>query len=181
MAGEANGIGRPKPVLASKLMSYCGITGVFFPMTGEANVNMDILDAEAPFTMCHELAHQLGYAREDEANFIAWLACDASPYADFRYSGNLMALLHLMNRLYEADSGRHGAVWGACPAGVARDLAEMGAYWEKHEGAASEASTRINDAFLKINRQQEGVASYGRMADLMLGYLRQRVALGEIG
>ena len=170
--GAGLAVGTPKPVFASKLMSYCGITGVYFPMTGEANVNMDIQDAEAPFTMCHELAHQLGYAREDEANFIAWLACDASPYADFRYSGNLMAFLHLMDRLYEADPGRHAAVLAACPPEVASDLAEMGAYWQLHEGVVSDASARVNDAFLKINGQQEGVASYGRMADLMLAYLR---------
>ena len=171
-AAQADARVRPKPVLASKLMSYGGITGIFFPMTGEANVDMDILDVEAPFVMCHELAHQFGYAREDEASFIAWLACDASPYADFRYSGNLMAFLHLMGRLHEADPGRHGAVWGSCPPGVARDLAAVGAYWAAHEGVASDASAQVNDAFLKINGQQEGVASYGRMADLVIGYLR---------
>ncbi|MDR1438623.1 MAG: DUF3810 family protein [Clostridiales bacterium] len=164
--------GQPKPVLSSVLMSYAGITGVYFPMTAEANVNTGIADAELPFTVCHELAHQLGYAREDEANFIAWLACDYSPYADYQYSGSLMALIHLLNRLREADPAAWAAARGLCSEAVNRDLESLGQFWQRYEGPVREISGKVNDTFLKANQQQDGVKSYGRMADLLIAYVR---------
>jgi hypothetical protein len=163
--------GQPKPVLSSELMSYAGITGVYFPMTAEANVNSGISDAELPFTLCHELAHQLGYAREDEANFIAWLACDYSPYADYQYSGSLMALIHLLNQLRGADAAAWAEARALCSEAVDRDLEALGQFWQRYEGPVSEMSDKVNDAFLKANRQQDGVKSYGRMADLVIAYI----------
>jgi len=64
-------------------MSYLGIGGVYFPFTGEANVNISMPHTSIPFTACHEMAHQIGFAREDEANFIAYIACKNHPSPDF--------------------------------------------------------------------------------------------------
>ena len=66
------GYSAPKPVLFSRLLSWCNITGVFFPFTFEANVNTDVPDYSVPSTMCHELSHLRGFMREDEANFIGY-------------------------------------------------------------------------------------------------------------
>ena len=164
--------GKPKPVLASVLLSYAGITGVYFPITAEANINTDITGAETPFTICHELAHQLGYAREDEANFIAWVACANSPYEDYRYSGAVMALLNLLKALNGRDAAAWGRIRGMCSPAVNRDLNSMGQYWQSFEGPVSDISETINDTFLKANRQEDGVQSYGRMVDLVIAYLR---------
>jgi hypothetical protein len=164
--------GRPKPVLSSALMSYAGITGIYFPITAEANVNTDITDAEIPFTICHELAHQLGYAREDEANFIAWIACVNSPYEDYRYSGALMALTNTLNALYERDRAAWDRIRGACSPAVNADLNATGRYWQRYEGPVSEISETINDTFLRTNGQTDGVQSYGRMVDLIIAYYR---------
>jgi hypothetical protein len=164
--------GRPKPVLSSKLMSYAGITGIYFPITAEANINTDVTDAEIPFTICHELSHQLGYAREDEANFIAWITCAYSPFEDYRYSGAVMALINLLNSLQSRDAAAWGRIRGMCSPAVNRDLNAMGQYWRLYEGPVSEISETINDSFLRANRQDDGVQSYGRMVDLVIAYLR---------
>ena len=163
---------RPKPVLSSKLMSYAGITGIYFPMTAEANINTDITDAEIPFTICHELAHQLGYSREDEASFIAWIACAYSPFEDYRYSGSIMALVNLLNALQGRDAAAWGRIRGMCSPAVNRDLNAMGQYWQLYEGPVSDISESINDTFLRANQQAGGVQSYGRMVDLVIAYLR---------
>ncbi|MCL2060665.1 MAG: DUF3810 domain-containing protein [Oscillospiraceae bacterium] len=164
--------GRPKPVLASKFMSYAGLVGIYFPVTAEPNINTDVTDAEIPYAICHELAHQLGYAREDEANFIAWVTCSYSPYEDYRYSGSLMALLHMLNTLQSRDAAAWGRVRAMCSPDVNRDLNAMGQYWQQFEGPVSEISETINDTYLRANRQSDGVQSYGRMVDLVIAYLR---------
>ena len=93
----------PKNVIFSKSMSYLNITGIYFPFTLEANVNVDVPDFSIPSTMCHELAHVNGIMREDDANFISFLACINSDDNEFAYSGYTMAMTYAANALYSAD------------------------------------------------------------------------------
>ena len=95
--------GRPKPMLFSPLVAYTNIWGIYSPFTAEPNVNMKIPAPMLPSTMMHEFAHQLGFAREDEANYIAYLTCSLHPDEDFRYSGSLSALNYSMNAVYRQD------------------------------------------------------------------------------
>lgn len=169
----SNGYSRPKPVLLSRLMSWCNITGVFFPFTFEANVNTDVPDYSIPSTMCHELSHLRGFMREDEANFIGYLACCRSENDQLRYSGYMLAFIHVNNALYAADADRAGKIYAQLDEGVQRDLAANNAYWKQFEGPAADISSAVNDAYLKVNRQEEGVKSYGRMVDLLLAEQRQ--------
>ncbi len=166
------GYGPPKPVYFSKLMSYANITGMFFPFTFEANVNTDAPDYTIPATMCHELSHLRGYMREDEANFIGYLACMESTDSDFRYSGNMLAFTYASNALYSVDSAAAKKISGGLSSGVKRDLAYNSAYWKKFEGPVADVSQNVNDRYLKANSQNDGVKSYGRMVDLLLA--RQR-------
>lgn len=167
-----SGYGAPKPVLASKLMSQCNITGIFFPFTLEANVNTDVPEYTLPFTMCHELSHLRGYMREDEANFIAYLACEKSSDPDFQYSGAAMAFTYANNALYSSDGQAAGKIYSALSEGVRRDLAFNNAYWDQFKGPAAEVSEQANNNYLKANAQPDGVQSYGRMVDLLLALQR---------
>ncbi len=168
------GYGQPKPVLVSRLMSYCNITGIFFPFTFEANVNVDVPDYSIPVTMCHELSHLRGYMREDEANFIGYIVCKKSDDADFRYSGEMLAFIYASNALYSADSDAANTLYSKLSNGVMRDLQDNSAYWKKFEGPVAEAADTVNDKYLKANRQEDGVKSYGRMVDLLLAEYRAK-------
>ncbi len=169
-----SGYSGPKPVLASRFLSMCDITGVFFPFTFEANVNVDVPDYSIPATMCHELSHLRGYMREDEANFLAYLACRHSEYADFRYSGAMLAFVYTNNALISADPELGNEIFQTLCKGAQIDFAVNSAYWKQFEGPVSEISSTVNDAYLKANRQEDGVKSYGRMVDLLLADYRQR-------
>ena len=166
------GYGAPKPVLASRLMSYGRITGMFFPFTFEANVNADAPDYSIPATMCHELTHLRGYMREDEANFIAYLAARGGSSADLRYSGAMLAFVHANNALFAADAALGRETYALLCEGARRDFAANNAYWAQFEGPVGDAAEQVNDAYLKANRQEDGVESYGRMVDLLLAYFR---------
>ena len=98
----------PKWVAASPLMSYLNISGIYIPFTAEANVNRMTPDTHLPFTMCHEAAHRLGVAREDEANFVAFLACINSENIQYNYSGYLCAYVYALNALQSVDREEAG-------------------------------------------------------------------------
>lgn len=164
--------GTPKPVFASEVLSYLNISGIYCPFTFEANVNVHMNDSSIPFTMCHELAHLSGYMREDEANFIAFLASTHSNDLDFVYSGMFLAMIHTSNALFAADR----TLWQKANAmksdAVERDSLANNAYWDLYDTPVAEVSDKVNDTYLKANGQPLGVRSYGRMVDLLLAYFR---------
>lgn len=164
----------PKPVLCSWAMSLMQITGVFCPVTFESNVNIDVPAYSIPATMCHELSHSRGYMREDEANFIAYLACRDSDSLEFRYSGVMLALVHAQNRLASGDRELFRQAYALQSAGVRRDFDYNNAYWARLEGPVADVSTAVNNTYLKLNSQTDGVQSYGRMVDLLLADYRVR-------
>ncbi|WP_178138537.1 DUF3810 domain-containing protein [Parasporobacterium paucivorans] len=164
---------QPKPVLASKMMSYAQITGMFTAFTMEANINVDQPDYNIPADMCHELAHVAGFMREDEANFIAYLACTGSGSPEFVYSGMMSALINATNALYGEDVAEWEKVLASLDEGVINDLDHNSLYWRQFDNTKlgetiGSASTKLNDTYLKLNGQKDGVKSYGRMVDLLL-------------
>jgi hypothetical protein len=158
----------PKPVLLSKLMSEANITGIFVPFTFEANVNIDIPSYTIPSTMCHELTHLRGFMREDEANFISYLACVNSGYDDFAYSGTMLALTYGMNALYIEDYNSFEKLYYKYSEEVQKDIKYKTNYWKQFESKIADISAKVNDTYLKANNQNDGVRSYGRMVDLLL-------------
>lgn len=159
-----------KGVFSSVGLSYAGISGIFIPHTGEPNVNTD----QAPLLLlsaaAHETAHYLGIAREDEANFVSYLACSYSADPSVQYSGTMLALIHCGNKLYAADKDAYSALYDTYTDGMRRDLKDHNAYWKSFEGPVEEAATNLNDNYLKFNQQEHGVKSYGMMVDLILAY-----------
>lgn len=160
----------PKAVKFSKVMSYMNITGVFFPFTFEANVNVDIPPYQIPATMLHELVHLRGFMREDEANFISYLACINSGYDDFAYSGTMLALTYSMNALYAEDYDQFAKLHKKYSEDVKNDIAFSKIYWKQFDTKVAEISSNINDTYLRANNQEDGVKSYGKMVDLLLAY-----------
>lgn len=165
--------GDPKPVLLSELMNYTGICGVYFPFTGEANVNVAIPESTLPSTASHEMAHQRGFSREDEANYISYLACANHPDVNYKYSGILLALINSMNALHGSDEALASELSKSYSEGVRKDLIELREFWKKYEGPVEEATDRMNDTYLKANNQRDGVRSYGRMVDLLIAEHKQ--------
>lgn len=165
---------RAKPVQLSHWWSYTGITGMYFPMLVEANVNIDVPDSSIPATAAHELAHTRGFAREDECNFLAYLTCINSDSADYRYSGLLMAYIYCSNALYDYDTELWGETRAACSDGVRRDLEERNRYWETFEGKVQEISSSVNNHFLQSQGQESGVFSYNEVVSLIVSYSIQQ-------
>ena len=161
----------PKPVLLSKfILSPAMICGIFSPFTMEALYNGDMPDSEKPFVALHELSHLSGFMREDEAGFIAFLACRESGDAEFKYSGYINALSYLLGA-YDGDD--YYELYMSIPEQVRRQYSVEGAYWYSFYSAPGGAaiaavSNAVNDTYLIIQGQEDGVKSYGRVADLLI-------------
>lgn len=158
-----------KPVYFSDFMSKMEITGIFWPFTAEANVNMNAARYSIPATIGHEMAHQRGFMREDEANFISYLVCKNSDNLQFQYSGVMLALTYAGNQLYKQDQTLYEDVRSHYSTEMVADLRDEYYYWKQFEDTTiSVVSSTMNDNYLKANNQSDGVKSYGRMVDLLL-------------
>lgn len=161
---------KAKPVLFSKIMSYEFITGVY-SFTIEANYNNDVPDYVKADTICHELSHLRGFMREDEAGFIAYLACIHSDNVNFQYSGILNALSYVLNSVYSnCGAAVYTELYRSMDGQLMRDYLYDSKYWDKFKTPVADVADAVNNAYLVANAQTDGVKSYGRMVDLLLAY-----------
>lgn len=161
-----------KPIMLSEPMTYTHITGVYTFFTGEANLNTNSTDYTLPFTAAHELAHQRGIAREDEANFTAFLVCAASDDAYIRYCGYLNLCEYVLNALYGADQKLWEEVYLKLDPRAIYEMIAFSEFFDKYrESVAADISGAINDAYLQANNT-EGTASYGLVVDLAVAYFK---------
>ena len=161
---------RVKRLTAWPLYSYAGVTGIFVPLTGESSVNPDTFAASLPFTMCHEVAHRLGFPAEDDANFCAYLACSSSDSLAFRYSGAYSAFIYCYNALHETNRDLAAEIWALASEELKADCNAANAHYAQYEGAVQDAAQQVNDAYLKAFDQEDGVQSYGAVADYLIAW-----------
>jgi len=166
--------GRSKGLLISPLLSRLGLSGFYFPWTGEANRNRDIPSMRQPHVAAHEKAHQRGIAREDEASFLGWATARRSESTAARYSAAMYAHRRLLRALLRENPGRGQEILRARLPGVQRDVDDLHAWWNSHHGRATVAAERINDRYLRSHRIRDGRASYARSLRLLLLYASQR-------
>ena len=153
---------RSKPVMLSSYWSYTHIVGVYDPVIGESNINVDYTcPYDMPITICHEMIHAKGYAREGDANFIAVIACILSDRADFRYAGYFWIFTSVASLLDNYD------VFAVDPDFqlIVKDINAANAYWDTKETGkvaqkVNEVSEATNDTYLEANGQEGGTDTY---------------------
>ena len=169
--------GKNKSFLTSKYISYTGMAGVFVPFTLEANNNVDVVQYNIPSDMCHEQAHLRGFIKEDEANYIAYLACMASDNPEFLYSGIVQAYICVENAIYDENQELAYKLSENISEKMSADIQANNEYWNRIENTkvgkeVSDTTQAINDTYLKANGEEEGVKSYGLMVDLLVSDYR---------
>ena len=165
---------RVKRVMLSEPMTYTHISGVYTFFTGEANLNTNFPDYTLPFTAAHELAHQRGFAREDEANFIAFLVCISSDDDYVRYSGYLNLYEYLAGPLSRANKDYYSAIYYSVPENTILEMRAYSKFFDKYrENIAEKVSESVNNSFLTINGT-EGTKSYGMVVDLAVAFYKDK-------
>lgn len=159
-----------KKSIFSTPMSYMGFSGYLNPLSGEAHVNYNSLDFNIPATASHEVAHQIGYASESEANFIGYLAATHNTDLLFQYSGYLMAMRYALSNISKNDKELYNEFHNRLPIGVKKNLAESYEQWKKYKNPLKPYFHKFYSLYLKANHQEHGMKSYGMMLGLLMAY-----------
>lgn len=164
-----------KRIMLSEPMTYTHISGVYTFFTGEANINTNYPQYTQPYTAAHEFAHQRGIAREDEANFVAYLVCIDSNDSYIRYSAYLNLYEYVASALYQANPEYYSAVYYTLPQEAKREMAAYSKFFDKYrDSVASEVSGAVNDLYLNANGDKNGTKSYGLVVDLAVAYYKSQ-------
>ena len=148
-----------------------GITGFTCFLTGEAAVNPQIPSVTQPFTICHEMAHRLCVAQEDAANFAAYLACEASASREYQYSGYFMAFRYCYNALYSVDPAAALRILDGCVNELVWDIEYYNNFFSSNrDEQATEVANTVNDTYLKVSGDEDGIASYGAVCDYLVNW-----------
>ncbi len=162
-----------KQLSVSDIMTYTHISGVYSFFTGEANLNTNYPYFVNVYTTAHEMAHQRGIAREDEANFIAYLVCINSDDPYMRYSGYLNMYEYLGDALYEASPELYKEAAVRLNMNARYDLSCYSEFFDKYrKSTAAKVSDAVNNTYLKI-QGTPGTKSYGMVVDLAVAYYEE--------
>lgn len=163
---------RPKLLLVPAVLNYTLTSGIFGPFFHEVHLNSELLPIELPFVLAHEKAHQMGFAREAEANFLAALVCFASADSSVQYSGYFSLLGSFLARataVADADSLRR-----LIRPEVRADFRVVRQRYQKYMGTISDMSHATYDAYLRANKIQEGIQNYSGVVELMMRWRAQQ-------
>lgn len=160
-----------KSSLMSTLQSYNGTSGYLNPLTGEAQVNDKISKTSFPTTACHEIAHQIGFAAENEANFVGFLAANYNDDIYFKYASYRMAFGYSISEIRKRNPELSAQLWRTVNKGVIKDFNASYAFWQQYKNPFEPLVKKGYNAYLKANKQAKGTDSYNYVVDLLISYL----------
>lgn len=168
--------GRPrvKALYPKGLLMQLGASGVYIPWTGEALTDAALPGVSLPFTLAHEMSHGYGFAREDDCNFLAWLACATDTSLVLRYS----AAFNHWRYVAAAYRREYPEDWKAArdslPGPVLADLRSIRKVQEQYPGFFPDFSEKTYERYLKSQGIKEGIKSYSRMVTLVAAWKRKQ-------
>lgn len=151
-------------------LTYMGFSGYLNPFTNEAQIDGMIPLYKYPTTACHEVAHQIGYAAENETNFIGCLAAINNEDIYFKYSGYIFALRHCLNEIYRRDVGCYEDLVESVNKGILKNYQESYNFWVSYQNPLEPIFKSTFNSFLKANNQEKGIESYSYAVALFVNY-----------
>lgn len=159
-----------KPSLFSYAGNYIGFTGYYNPFSGEAQTNTTIPAFVQPFTTCHEIGHQLGYAKENEANFAGFLSARLSADPDFRYSVYFDMYSYVMSEMVKRDSAGARGFNEQLHNNVKEDFKALRAFYRRYENPFGVVIWKLYAHYLRANQQPSGLNSYNEVVAMLVAF-----------
>lgn len=155
------------------LGNYLGFLGYYDPLTGEAQVNTTVPAFIIPYTTCHEIGHQLGYATEDEANFSGYLAAISSTDQRFHYSAYFDLFNYANHELFLRDSLAARANYKLLDTLVKKDIQDYRKFLEKHRNDIEPLINIVYGKYLQANNQPNGLNTYDEVVGWLIAYRKK--------
>lgn len=168
-----------KAVLSPWVISKVGIEGYYAPLSGEANMNTNLPDFVKPYVSCHEIAHQLGIAYEDEANLLGYLTASNSPDLNYQYSANYEMLRYILFEIRMKSPDDYKLLHDKLLPQVLADFKAEKEFWRKYNGQMFGYMDAAFDRFLKLNNQQKGIDSYQDIVIWLWNIHKKELAVGN--
>lgn len=171
-----------KASLFSEVGDYVGFTGYFNPFSGEAQLRTDIPRVLIPYVCSHEMAHQLGYASESEANFVGYLAASKSPQAYTRYSMYLELFSYAQGEeVFQYGRNKDFKAFDSIlkqnrirlDTLVKKERKEIREFFRKRRKTVAPAFNNLYDQYLKLNAQEKGIESYDQVIGWLIAYKKK--------
>jgi hypothetical protein len=157
--------GRLKRTIVGPYFRWTGVDGMINPFGLEVLANPDLLPFERPFVAAHEWAHLAGFADEAEANFVGWLTALRAGFPA-QYSAWLFLYWQVSGEVGEQNRARLAA---ALEPGPSKDISEIVARLQRGTWPTLQrAGWSAYDQYLKANRVDAGIRSYGEVVTLIL-------------
>lgn len=159
-----------KSSIFSLPLTYMGFSGYLNPLTNEAQVNAKVPIYKMPTLITHEMAHQIGYAKENEANFIAALSTMNHQNLHIKYAGYTFALQYCLSDIYRNNEEEAKQLIKEIHPGILKNYQEINDFWKAHQNPFEPFFKLFYDNYLKANNQPEGMKSYNYMVGLLVNY-----------
>ena len=169
----SDNVGRVKVSLFSIPLSYMGFSGYLNPFTLEAHINGRIPKIDLPITIAHEMAHQHGYAAENEANFIGFLNAYNHPDLDIQYAASLFGFRYCYAELRKVNPTKAKEIAQTLRSGIFLNFAASTAFWKAHQNPLEPLFKKSYDNYLKANNQSLGIQSYNQVVSLLLQQFKE--------
>jgi len=163
-----------KASLFSLPLTYMGFGGYLNPFTNESQVNDKLPMYGFPNVICHEMAHQIGYASESECNFIGYMACIKNQDVYFQYAAYVTALRYCLENVYMKDEAQFKALKPTINPGILENYKESEAFWAQYDTFIDKGFRIFYDQFLKTNQQKDGIESYSKFVNLLINYYKDK-------
>ena len=161
-----------KKSLYSLPLTYMGFGGYLNPFTNEAQVNYKLPMFNFPNVVCHEMAHQIGYASESECNFIGFLACINNDDLYFQYACCTVALRYCLENVYLKNEEQFKLFKSTLNSGILENFKESELFWRQYDTIIDKGFHAFYNQFLKINQQKDGIESYSKYVNLLINYYK---------
>lgn len=163
-----------KSSLISLFQSYNGTSGYINPFTNEAQINNMLPKTSMPTIICHEIAHQIGWAAENDANFIGFLTAKVNDDIYFKYAAYRMAFSYLISEVKKRDKNLATEILKTVNKGVIKDFNASFKHWEQFKNPIEPYIKKGYNSYLKANNQAGGIKSYSYVVDLLIAYYQKQ-------
>ena len=160
-----------KKSIIPKIFLYQGVSGYINPFTLEAIVVEEIPSIDFSITVLHEQAHQLGYAAEEDANFLAFISSINNQDPLIKYSGYVFGLSYLLNEIQINHNDDLSSFTDKINSGIIEDINSRRKFWQKYSNnIINSLQNFLYDFYLKSNNQKSGIRSYSKIVNHIINY-----------